>query len=74
MKTLSDVESPWQRLPWTLPTALLILAVAVWGLASFMERPGHRQQGAPPIDAQFVEPAGPDRFTYHPAGAARRSA
>jgi protein TonB len=55
MKTLSDVESPWQRLPWTLPTALLILAVAVWGLASFMERPGHRQQGAPPIDAQFVE-------------------
>ena len=70
MKTLPDVESHWQRLPWTLPTALLILAVALWGLASFMEKQGPKQPVAPPIDAQFVELPAPARFTDDPAGAA----
>ena len=55
MRTLSDMDSPWHRLPWTLPTALLIWAVALWGLAYFMEKPTHRPVEPPPIDAQLIE-------------------
>ena len=55
------MDSPWHRLPWTLSTALLIWAVALWGLASFMEKPTHRPEEPPPIDARLLEepvPAG----------------
>ncbi len=36
MKT-PDTDSPWRRLPWTLPAALIVWALALWGLAFFME-------------------------------------
>ena len=49
------MDSPWHRLPWTLPTALLIWAAALWGLAYFMEKPAHRPMEPPPIDAQLIE-------------------
>ena len=55
MRTLSDTDSPWSRLPWTLPTALLMWAVALWGLAYFMERPAHRQAEPPPLNAELIE-------------------
>ena len=39
MRTLRSMDSPWRRLPWTLPAALLIWAAALWGSAYFMESP-----------------------------------
>ena len=55
MRTLSDTDSPWRRLPWTLPAALLMWAVALWGLGYFMERPSHRQAEPPPLNAELIE-------------------
>lgn len=55
MRTLRNIDSPWHRLPLTLPTALLIWAVALWGVAYFMEKPTHRLVEQPPIDAQLIE-------------------
>ena len=55
MRTLRSMDSPWHRLPWTLPSALLIWTVALWGLAYFMEKPTHRPADPPPIDAQLIE-------------------
>ena len=55
MRTLRNIDSPWHRLPWTLPTALLIWAVALWGLAYFMGKPTHRPVEPPPIDARLIE-------------------
>ncbi len=55
MRTLRNIDSPWHRLPLTLPTALLIWAVALWGVAYFMEKPTHRLLEQPPIDAQLIE-------------------
>ena len=49
------MDSPWRRLPWTLPAALLILAVTLWGSAYFMYRPTYRPVVPPPIDAQVIE-------------------
>jgi periplasmic protein TonB len=51
------MDSPWHRLPWTLPTALLIWAVALWGLAYFMGKPTHRPMEPSAIDAQLIEQA-----------------
>jgi periplasmic protein TonB len=66
MRTFKSVDSPWHRLPWTLPTALLIWAVALWGLAYFMGKPSHRPMEPSPIDAQFIEqPASPATATVH---------
>ena len=55
MRPLRNIDSPWHRLPLTLPTALLIWAVALWGVAYFMEKPTHRLVEQPPIDAQLIE-------------------
>jgi len=55
MRTLRSMDSPWHRLPWTLPSALLIWTVALWGLAYFMEKPTHRPVDPPPIDARLIE-------------------
>ena len=54
MRTLRSMDSPWRRLPWTLPTALLIWATALWASAYFMHEPTHRP-APPPIDAQLIE-------------------
>ena len=55
MTTLLDMDSPWHRLRWTLPTALLIWAVALWGLSYFIEKPTHRPVELLPINAQLIE-------------------
>ena len=55
MRTLRSIDSPWRRLPWTLPTALLIWAAALWGSAYFMHKPTYRPVVPPPIDAQLCE-------------------
>jgi len=49
------VDSPWHRLPWTLPAALLIWAAALWGLASFMEGSANRTMAPPPLNADLME-------------------
>jgi protein TonB len=51
----ADIDNPWRRLPWTLPTALLIWTVALVGLASFMAKPTHQPTELTPIDAQLIE-------------------
>jgi len=49
------MDSPWRRLPWTLPTALLIWTMALWVSANFMGKPAYRPVTPPPIDAQLIE-------------------
>ncbi len=55
MRTLSNMDSPWRRLPWTLPTALLIWSAALWGLACFMAQPAYRPAEQVAIDAQLCD-------------------
>jgi len=55
MRTLWGIDSPWHRLLWTLPTALLIWTVALWWLAYFMVKPTPQSTVLTPIDAQLVE-------------------
>lgn len=52
-------DSPWRRLPLTLPGAVLIGLLGLWIGALFM--PGAEQQPAeiPPLDAQLIEPPPP---------------
>lgn len=47
-------DSPLNRLPWTMPSALLICAMALWALVFFMGKPTRRTQ-PPPIEAQIIE-------------------
>lgn len=55
-----STDSPWSRLPWTLPAALLISATVLWTLAYFMERPAPEQTAPAPIDARFIEQPAPE--------------
>lgn len=57
-RTRWDIDSPWARLPWTLPTAVLISAAVLWALAYFMERPAERMTPVP-IEARFLEQSVP---------------
>jgi len=59
MRTLSGVDSPWARLPWTLPAAFLVCAAVLWGLAYFLERPARRTAEPPPINARLIEEPAP---------------
>ncbi len=61
------MDSPWRRLPWTLPAALLIWAAALWGSAYFMREPAYRPPAPAPIDAQLCElPASVATATLEP--------
>jgi len=51
----ADIDNPWHRLSWTLPTALLIWTVTLVGLGYFMAKPIHQPVDLPPIDAQLLE-------------------
>src|SRR5208283_862720 len=63
----AHIDNPWRRLPWTLPTALLIWAVSLWGLAYFMGKPTHQLMELPPIDAQLIEQSVPAATQGRPA-------
>ena len=63
----ADIDNPWRRLPWTLPTALLIWAVALLGFAYFMEKPSYRPAEPSPIDAQLIEQSVPAATQRRPA-------
>src|SRR5208283_3323934 len=62
-----DIDNPWRRLPWTLPTALLIWAVALCGLAYVIEKPAYQTVGPTPIDAQLIEQSVPAAAHERPA-------
>ena len=68
----ADIDNPWHRLPWTLPTALLIWTVALVGLAYFMAKPTQQPVELPPIDAQLLEQSVPAAAHERPS-AVRKS-
>ena|GEM_PF-442204 len=59
MKTRRRTDSPWHRLPITLPTAMLVWAVALWGLGYFIAKPIHQPPEPPAIDARLIEESVP---------------
>lgn len=48
-------DSPWHRLPWTLPTAIAIVVLSVGIFLLITGKPGERLPEPQPIDAQIVE-------------------
>ena len=48
-------DSPWRRLPWTLPTALALGGAALWAAAYFTGKPVERLPEPPAIEAQVIE-------------------
>jgi protein TonB len=48
-------DSPWRRLPWTLPGALATGLAALWAAAYFTGKPVERLPEPPPIEAQVIE-------------------
>jgi periplasmic protein TonB len=75
----ADIDSPWRRLHWTLPLALLICAIVFVWFAYSMTRPAVRTPEPRPVDAQLVEipppaapaPPAPPKSTAPPKPAAR---
>lgn len=57
MASDDSLETPWQRLPWTLPGALLVGLFSLWSTAWLM--PGHSAEPTPPekieLDTQIIE-------------------
>lgn len=51
----ADIDSPWRRLHWTLPLALLICAIVFIWFAYSMEEPAKRTPEPVPVDAQLIE-------------------
>lgn len=60
-----DVDSPWHRLYWTLPLALLICAIALFLFSGFMEGEAPSAPKPLPVDARIVELPGP--VSSHPS-------
>ncbi len=48
-------DSPWQRLPWTGPLALVAWALALWAMSLAMTRAPATLERPPPIEARFIE-------------------
>ncbi len=48
-------DSPWRRLPWTLPGAIVAGLAALWAAAYFTGKPVERLPEPPPIEAQVIE-------------------
>lgn len=57
MASNDSLETPWQRLPWTLPGALLVGLFSLWSTAWLM--PGNSAEPAPPekitLETQVIE-------------------
>ncbi len=50
-----DIDSPWRRIQWTLPLALLICAIASILFVYYMEHTVSHTPEPLPVDAQLVE-------------------
>jgi protein TonB len=68
-----DIDSPWQRLYWTLPVALSICAIAFTWFAYSMERPSKRVSDPTPINAELVELPAPAQAESHPPVPAKKT-
>ena len=59
-------DTPWRRLPWTAPFAVLTWSVALWALSNAMTRTTRVPERILAVDARFVElpepPAPPPPF------------
>jgi periplasmic protein TonB len=51
----TDVDSPWRRLHWTLPLALLLCAGAFTWFAFSMNRPAVHTPEPAPVNAELIE-------------------
>lgn len=51
----SEAENPWQRLPWTLASALLAWLILMWAFGEFLSRPENIRPQQKPIDAKLIE-------------------
>jgi protein TonB len=51
----ANIDSPWRRLHWTLPLALLICAIAFIWFAYSMKHPGNHAPEPVPINAELIE-------------------
>ncbi len=50
-----DIDNPWRRLTWVLPSAFLIWAVLLWGLGLLLEQMAMQPEPPVAIDAQLIE-------------------
>jgi protein TonB len=50
-----DKDSPWRRLPWTLPWALVILTAMLLTFVYSIGKPNERLPEPPAIEAQIIE-------------------
>ncbi|MEW5768998.1 MAG: energy transducer TonB [Pseudomonadota bacterium] len=48
-------DSPWRRLPWTLPGALVIGLLGLWASSLFLPGAGQPPAETPEFDAQLIE-------------------
>ncbi|HRE15641.1 MAG TPA: hypothetical protein PLW86_01065 [Rhodocyclaceae bacterium] len=48
-------DTPWQRLPWTIPLALLALGLGIWIFVSSMNKPVNIRKPPPPVTARIIE-------------------
>lgn len=48
-------DTPWQRLPWTAPLAILAWGLGIWTFFSTMNKPAQTRLQPPPIAARFIE-------------------
>lgn len=63
----SEFESPWQRLPWTLASALLAWVILLWAFGEFMSRPERLAPVQKPIDAKLIEIPAPPKESKPPS-------
>lgn len=61
------LDNPWRRLPWTLPIALFIWLLGLWGIGLYLERPAQYPPEPKPIEAQFLELPPPATIQTLPA-------
>ncbi len=49
------LDSPWRRLPWTLPGALALLLAGLWAGSALLPGSAELPAEPPPFDAQLIE-------------------
>jgi protein TonB len=55
MAAVVELDDPWQRLPWSLPLALVICAAVLWEFGRILERPPVHQTVPASIEAELIE-------------------
>ncbi len=51
----ADIDNPWRRLPWVLPSTFLIWGALLWGLGLLLEQIATHAEPPVAIDAQVIE-------------------